>query len=131
MAEDELTKGLRKMCIDKKIPIWLVFATTAFLDIHHFMKDKASRPFEDLQRMGTDAVETLDNYFAFSHNIPSPQNWTSSVQNALKKIHQGFNHSILDDVIFQAKEDCWKRIKEVPGPSVTNSKLARLPKSLP
>lgn len=118
MAEDEFTKGLRNMCTDKKIPIWLVFAATTFLDIHHLMKDKASQPFEDLQRMGTYAVETLDSHFAFSRNITSPQNWTSGVQNALIEVYKGFKHTILDDIIFKAKKNSWKQIGMMPGQSV-------------
>ena len=33
-AEDEFVRGLRIFFKTKKIPLWLAFATTLFLDIH-------------------------------------------------------------------------------------------------
>jgi hypothetical protein len=37
---DELTRGLSKMALTKEIPIWLAFATTILLDIHHYARGR-------------------------------------------------------------------------------------------
>ena len=36
-AEDELTKGARRMLQEREIPIWLVLAFQVYLDIHYTM----------------------------------------------------------------------------------------------
>ncbi|CZR62905.1 uncharacterized protein PAC_12802 [Phialocephala subalpina] len=40
--------GLVKL---KPVPIWLVFATQTFLDIHHILQDDGKRGFEDLSKV--------------------------------------------------------------------------------
>lgn len=49
---DEFTRGLKKMALTKKIPVWLTFATTIFLDVHHILRETVTTAFTELNTIG-------------------------------------------------------------------------------
>ncbi len=108
-ASDEFTRGLIKMIETKNIPIWLTFATTVLLDIHHILKDNADLGFKQLQAIGRRASGTLSRYQEFSQNIPSPSAWPTSNQNIIRELARGINEGILKDQIFPIKDQQYKK----------------------
>lgn len=88
-ASDELARGLVKMIETKKVPIWLTFATTAFLDIHHMMRGAVGIAFDELQVVGQHVKTTLDRYFEFSDAIPAPKTWSKSNDVLLREYSKG------------------------------------------
>jgi hypothetical protein len=108
-ASDELTRGLIKMVETKEIPIWLAFATTIFLDIHHILRDKVDIAFNQLQEIGRHSTQTLSRYQEFSRNIPSPATWNKSNDDVLQKLAKGMEECILKDMIFPIKDKQYKK----------------------
>lgn len=88
-AQDELTKGLREMTETKKIPIWLSFATTVLLDIHHVFRSKVDYGFHSLQETGTLVKGAINRYLEFSKDIPHPVTYKKSNDVALQKYVEG------------------------------------------
>lgn len=69
-AQDELTAGLRKMMDAGKIdalPLYVVFASQAFLDIHHILREETIRPFQEIQETAKRVIDTVDAHFEFLH----------------------------------------------------------------
>jgi len=86
---DALTQGLLKMVETKRIPIWLTFATTTLLDIHHLLRDKVEVAFDNLQDVAQNAKSKLDLHFKFSRDIPAPSTWPENNEKMLRKFAEG------------------------------------------
>jgi hypothetical protein len=108
-ASDELTRGLIKMAQTKEIPIWLTFATTILLDIHHILRAKVDTAFKELQEIGRHAAQTLSRYQEFSRIIPSPTTWPKSNDDILRKLAKDVEECILKDMIFPIKDKQYKK----------------------
>ena len=108
-ASDELTRGLVKMVETKRIPIWLAFATTLLLDIHHILRDKADTAFQELQDIGNKAALSLRRYIEFSEHIPSPSTWSKSDAKQIDRLAEHIEQCILDDMIFPFKDKEYKK----------------------
>ena len=115
-ASDELTRGLIKMIETKKIPIWLTFATTVLLDIHHILRDKVDIAFKQLQEIGLRAFETLSRYQEFSKNIPAPSTWPMSNEKFLQELARDVENAILKDQIFPIKDKQYKKLNAIYSP---------------
>jgi hypothetical protein len=114
-ATDELTRGLVKMVETKNIPIWLTFATTVLLDIHHILKDRVDSAFNQLQEVGNQATRTLSEYFEFSRNIPSPSTWPKRKDDALRGLYNDVTEGVLKDMIFPIKQKEYKKFGNAPS----------------
>ena len=66
-ATDELTRGLMNMVKSKEIPVWLTFATTIFLDIHHILRDRVEDILTKLETIGmcSSTFADLELYLIF------------------------------------------------------------------
>lgn len=84
-VQDELTRGLHQMTQTKKIPIWLGFATTVLLDIHHVFRSNVDYGLQSLQEIGTLVKGTINGYLEFSKDIPRPATYKKSNDAALEK----------------------------------------------
>ena len=69
IAEDELTRGLRQMSENKELPIWLVFATQVFLDIHHVVGPDVDHGMSDLENTGTIIKSSVQRMFKCAHSV--------------------------------------------------------------
>jgi hypothetical protein len=112
-AKDELTRGLIKMVETKNIPIWLTFATTVLLDIHHTLKDKVDIAFNQLQEVGNHAAQTFSRYFEFSRNIPKPSTWPKKNDDVLRELSKSLEEYVLNDIIFPLKKKAYKKFSNV------------------
>ncbi|KAG0647254.1 hypothetical protein D0Z07_7314 [Hyphodiscus hymeniophilus] len=110
-ATDELTRGLSKMCLTKDIPVWLTFATTILLDIHHLAKDQADRAFDQLQAIAEKSKRTLVCYFEFSRGITNPSTWPRENERALQHLAETIDMHLLQDVILKLKEGNYTRLR--------------------
>lgn len=68
-AEDEITRGLVAFVSNKKIPLWLSFATQIFLDIHHGLRQTKTKAFNDLQFTALRTKKTIDEYWELSSSF--------------------------------------------------------------
>lgn len=103
-ATDELTRGLSKMALTKEIPIWLCFATTILLDIHHCMKDRVDHSLKVLQFEANRAKVTLSRYINFSQGIPSPSTWPKENQSLLTVLTEVVDKTMLNDIVLPLKQ---------------------------
>jgi hypothetical protein len=69
-VEDKFSKGILEAIysaeIKKTPPIWFVYATQIFLDIHHIMRGDIGRGFEDLRTTAVRALLNVRDYVKFS-----------------------------------------------------------------
>ncbi|WPG97910.1 Hypothetical protein R9X50_00069300 [Acrodontium crateriforme] len=87
-AEDELTIGLRKMMEANEmsqLPMYAIFATQILLDIHHVLRQHASRPFDEFQASARRAVVILNDYFQYSRNRRTPS-WSPKDEQVLHEL---------------------------------------------
>ena len=68
---DELARGLGQMHKTRSIPIWIVFATQVFLDIHHSLRCAVEQPFDEAQRLGRRAKGQLNSVSSSLHGKDS------------------------------------------------------------
>ena len=84
-AEDEMTRGVREMAKQSKVPIWLVFGAQVFLDIHHTLRDQVDRGFEDLIKSATHVKNNIQEILKFHENLRI-ENWPKSNDQVLFQI---------------------------------------------
>lgn len=102
-ATDELTRGLGNMALTKEIPVWLTFAVTVFLDIHHILRDKVGLGLAEMQVRGTKAKSTLEQYFSLSKSLLKPTTWPKNNEIVFLQIKEEIDKFILKDVVFPFK----------------------------
>jgi hypothetical protein len=104
LASDEFTRGLSKMAITKLIPVWLPFALTIFLDIHHLGMQHVDIPFNNLKVIADKAKNTLSQYFEFSQGLTSPETWPYHNERVLQQFANNIDETVLKDPIFPHKK---------------------------
>lgn len=60
---DELTTGLSAMFVDKKVPLWVAYASQIFVDIHNSLREDVGRCRLELQTCGAQIDATLNEYY--------------------------------------------------------------------
>lgn len=103
-ATDELTRGLSNMTVTKSIPVWLAFATTVLLDIHHLTKDKAHAASKQMQLIAGNGKSTLSWYFDFSRGTTSSSIWPKQNEQYLKLLAWHADNNLLDDIVLYPKQ---------------------------
>lgn len=114
-ATDELTRGLGNMALTKQIPVWLTFAVTIFLDIHHILRDKAGVGLPEMQVRGNYAKSTLEKYFELSKGLVKPTTWPKNNEKFFLQIKEEIDKFILKDVVFPFKAQQHRSFK-LPAP---------------
>ena len=109
-ATDELTRGLSKMALTKEIPIWLAFATTILLDIHHCARDTVDHCLAVLQLEANRFKGTLSRYLEFSRGITSPSTWPMENEHLLKRLAEAVNKTMLNDAVLPLKQKFFTRL---------------------
>ncbi|CZT05260.1 uncharacterized protein RCO7_10896 [Rhynchosporium graminicola] len=108
-AADELTRGLGQFAITKEIPVWLVFATTIFLDIHHILRGKVELGFTELQTRTKMAKAQFDKYFELSRGLRKPDSWSTN-ELFFEQIRDQMSYFILNDAIFPHKTETYWQV---------------------
>jgi hypothetical protein len=119
-ATDELTRGLGNMALTKDIPVWLTFATTVFLDIHHILREKAGIGFVELQLNAKHAKATLGQYFELSRGLVKPDTWPKSNEMVLEHLAEEIDKFVLKDVVFPFKIAQYKSFN-MPSPGESDN----------
>lgn len=68
-AEDEMTRGIREMVKDDKVPGWLVLAAQVYLDIHHILRQKVSYGFHYLVKSARYVEKNIQQILVFHQNL--------------------------------------------------------------
>ncbi|KAM3088281.1 hypothetical protein ACMFMG_002335 [Clarireedia jacksonii] len=108
-AADEFSKAIGQMALTKEIPIWLAFATTIFLDIHHTMRDKFERAFHDFRVIVSNAKDVMKSYMDFMYNFPRPTTWPPRNDATLRHFIWIMENTMLQDPILAGKEKCYAK----------------------
>ena len=99
--DDELIRGfieLHSSGIADSIPLWLVFATQIFLDIHHTLRERVTRGFDLLSGASYAIISSIDEQFEHQAESKEPiPPWADELR-ALQVITLTFcNESILEE----------------------------------
>ena len=100
LLSDELTQGIRDMCKTKNIPLWVVYATQIYLDIHHILRADVVRGLAELKVSGAKSGASLDAYFAKSQSF---RNWPPRNEEGVKHIRARIADCIDNDALGIAK----------------------------
>ncbi|PQE09083.1 Ank-repeat mbp1 protein [Rutstroemia sp. NJR-2017a BVV2] len=105
-AGDELSQAIREMKETKEIAIWLAFAATVFLDIHHIMREKVERAFDDFQAIVINAKLVMKRHTDFMRNVPWPQTWSAKDEIIPQRFIAEMENYMLQDPALAMKM-CW------------------------
>ena len=105
IAEDELTRGLRQMSVDKELPVWLVFATQVFLDIHHVVGTDVDHGMSDLRNTGTIIKDSIQRMFKFRQDEDLHNDiWPPDNDVLIRSIIQDIDRYVFEDVLGDLKK---------------------------
>ncbi|KAI4155207.1 MAG: hypothetical protein LQ340_001140 [Diploschistes diacapsis] len=104
IAEDELTRGLRDAFRTKELPLWLIFATQVYVDIHHVLRGYVSNGISDLQKTGKYLYDSIDQIFKF-HASLRIENWPRSNDLVFKQLQEDIDRLVMNDPLFKRKQD--------------------------
>lgn len=98
-AVDEFTRGLREMCINKSVPLWLAFAAQIFLDVNNILRSQPGKAFQDLRPSGLRTKKILVQHSKFHETLPDPdqKNWARSNEDVLKEIQSDITFFVESD----------------------------------
>ncbi|PYI35005.1 hypothetical protein BP00DRAFT_463023 [Aspergillus indologenus CBS 114.80] len=85
--EDEITRGIRKMFDTHQIPLWLVFASQIFLDIHHCLEGDVVNGFADLTNTAKciqSSIELNQEFFAHLRIVTWPEQYDARIKRFLE-----------------------------------------------
>jgi hypothetical protein len=116
LATDQLTRGLCQMVVTKVIPVWLMFAATIFLDVHHSLREGYLQTFEQLMRKCEAAKATLERHFVLSEGLVKPAIWPRQNERTLHRFLDEIGHLLVDDPILPLKASQARRLGQ-PAPS--------------
>jgi hypothetical protein len=116
VATDELTRGLCKMALTKEIPIWLTFATTVFLDIHHILRMEVYGNPVVMRAVATRAKETMGHYFELSRGLVKPDTWPEHNEKVFQIFVKEIDQCVLSDAILPHKRDQLRATNQPPPP---------------
>lgn len=112
-AEDEFTRGLRNTFETKKVTLWLAFATTLFLDIHHTLRYEVDFCFKKLADTATFVTNNIKNTLEF-HKDLRIENWPAENDQVMVAFSNEIRHWIIEDPHRKAAKQL-KRIN-IPRP---------------
>jgi len=119
LATDELTRGLCNMTLTKEIPVWLAFATTVFLDIHHILREEVFQlPPLTMGVAAANAKETMKRYFELSRGLLKPGTWSEHNDLVFHTFVKEIDTHVLDDAILPLKK-AKLRAENQPAPADT------------
>ncbi|KAF2733386.1 hypothetical protein EJ04DRAFT_513260 [Polyplosphaeria fusca] len=95
-AEDEFTRGIRIMCDTKKVCLWLAFASTLFLDVHHTLRDQVDVGFSQLSGTAEYVRTTIKNTLDFHDGVVF-ENWPEQNNQFLRVFSDEIKHWVEDD----------------------------------
>ncbi|PVH87784.1 hypothetical protein DL98DRAFT_509345 [Cadophora sp. DSE1049] len=114
-AKDELTRGLANLALTKEMPVWLIFATTIFLDIHHILREQVNRGLIELHRTAERAKLALEDYFELSKGLKKPNSWPMHNDLAYKQRLVDIEYFVLADAILPLKVHEFRKVN-MPAP---------------
>ncbi|KAF1951625.1 hypothetical protein CC80DRAFT_528333 [Byssothecium circinans] len=68
-AKDELTRGLNIVFQTENVPLWVAFAATVFLDIHHILREQVEDGFSKLMDSVAVAKSNIEDNLDFQVNL--------------------------------------------------------------
>ncbi|PQE07346.1 Ank-repeat mbp1 protein [Rutstroemia sp. NJR-2017a WRK4] len=108
-AGDELTQAIKEMNETKKIAIWLAFAATVFLDIHHIMREKVERAFDDFQAIVINTKLAMKRHTEFMRNDPWPKSWSENEKIIPQIFMAEMENYMLQDRALPMKMCCYRK----------------------
>jgi hypothetical protein len=105
--QDEFMRGIKEMDRTRDVPFHLVFAAQVFLDIHHILREDATRPFEQMMEQITLMGESIRDELEF-HKGVKLSNWTPQNDRALDEIGRKIQW-VSNDPIYRSKRRVFLR----------------------
>ena len=84
---------------EKDSPLWLVFATRVYLEIHHILKTEVERPFHDLVEYALEARRTLRGHERWTEKTGLVGHRTDRAEERVSILHDEINDWALYDKI--------------------------------
>ena len=98
---DELLKGFRNQLTISEVPLWLVFATKAYVEIQYALASHNDRPFNDLVDYAREARRTLRGHEKWTRKHALPVYRTDDAEERVAMLHDEIEEWGLNDKILQ------------------------------
>ncbi|KAI9713960.1 MAG: hypothetical protein M1820_000690 [Bogoriella megaspora] len=103
-VQDEITRGLINFVKDKKVPVWLCFATQILLDVHHGLRHSGSKAFNDLRLTALRTGKTIEEYWDLSKTfVNKPGFWPKQGEEVIKDVHTSIKSWVTEDALYELK----------------------------
>ncbi|GKZ73355.1 hypothetical protein AnigIFM60653_001992 [Aspergillus niger] len=102
-TSDAITKGLVEFSRNKKVTLWLCFASQIFLDIHHIMRHSTLGAFGDLRMSGLRIQKIIDEYLKLSKTHPQPKFWPKEGDEEIRAISATVDSWIIQDAFLNLR----------------------------
>ncbi|KAK3935590.1 hypothetical protein QBC46DRAFT_397181 [Diplogelasinospora grovesii] len=106
-VQDEFLRGMKELDETREVPFYLVFAAQIYLDIHHILRDEASRGFEYLLQQTTFIDNDLGRHLEF-HAKLKIESWPASNDHMLRALQSKIKW-IASDPVWKAKLKVYQR----------------------
>ncbi|KAI9369832.1 hypothetical protein BJX61DRAFT_125262 [Aspergillus egyptiacus] len=106
---DEYTRGVILAIKTKYVPLWLVFGTRIFLDIHHILREEVDRPFTELTTFARREVASIAELQAF-HKSFMPEDIQEVDQKLYNHLRKTLDQWVFSDMTESPKKSAnvWK-----------------------
>lgn len=109
-VKDEITTGLVGFVKDKKIPVWLTFATQILLNVHHGLRHTNSKAFNNLRLSALRTKKIIEEYWNLSKTFTSkPKFWPKEGDESIKAVHSAVQAWVTDNALYQFKKYSFPR----------------------
>ncbi|KAI1609089.1 hypothetical protein EDD37DRAFT_138490 [Exophiala viscosa] len=68
-GDDEFTRGFCQVCETGEVPLWFVFASQIFLDVHHILREKVELGYEILIVVGGQIGKSIIDNFKYQEEV--------------------------------------------------------------
>lgn len=102
-TSDAITQGLVEFSKNRKVTLWLCFASQIFLDIHHIMRHSTLGAFGDLRMSGLRIQKVIDDYLKLSKTHPQPKFWAKEGDEEIQGISSTVDSWIIQDAFLNLR----------------------------
>ncbi|GLA93277.1 hypothetical protein AtubIFM57143_010626 [Aspergillus tubingensis] len=102
-TSDAITQGLVEFSKNKKVTLWLCFASQIFLDIHHIMRYSTLGAFGDLRMSVLRIQKVIDDYLKLSKTYPQPRFWPKEGDEEIQGISSTVDSWIIQDAFLNLR----------------------------
>jgi hypothetical protein len=98
-VQDDITREMVRFVETKEVPLSLCFAAQILLDVHHGLREKKDKAFNDLRFCGIRMTKTIEEYWEFERTFSDKAPfWSDDAVKVVKEQYDMVKRWTVDDV---------------------------------